>query len=201
MATSLSQMPGYRLAEYLVILNPLEDLRNRILNVKKEFADTFQAHNGSGGKPHLTLAKFIVWEMMEEKIVNSLKITAMGLPPFKVQLKDFGSLPTHTIYIEVQSKQAIQSVVRALRSSRRLMKSPEHDPYFIIDPYIPIARKLTSEQYDKAWPEYSHKHFTAGFIADGMLLLKRREGDKGYQIVQRFEFMNLPVSIRQGELF
>jgi hypothetical protein len=38
-------------------------------------------------------------------------------------------------------------------------------------------------------------------IADSMLLLKRPVGEKGYQVVQRFEFMNLPVATKQGELF
>ena len=38
-------------------------------------------------------------------------------------------------------------------------------------------------------------------IADGMLLLKRAAGEKAYRVVQRFEFMNMPVATRQGELF
>jgi hypothetical protein len=33
------------------------------------------------------------------------------------------------------------------------------------------------------------------------LLLKRRQGDLSWQIAQRFEFMNLPVTTKQGELF
>jgi hypothetical protein len=34
-----------------------------------------------------------------------------------------------------------------------------------------------------------------------MLLLKRRTGDKAWQIVDRLAFRNLPVAIKQGELF
>jgi len=34
-----------------------------------------------------------------------------------------------------------------------------------------------------------------------MLLLKRRQGDRNWQIAERFAFQNLPVSTRQGELF
>jgi hypothetical protein len=56
-------------------------------------------------------------------------------------------------------------------------------------------------QYEQGWLDYSHRHFTGRFIADGMLLLKRRVGTKAYQIVQRFEFMNLPVTTKQGDLF
>ena len=201
MTPSLSQMPGYRVAEYTIILNPHEDLRERIMHLKKDFGEHHQANGAIGGKPYITLAKFTVWEMMEEKIMSSLKITAMAMPALKIHLKDFGSLPSHTIYIDVQSKQAIQSIVRELQTSRRLMKTPGYEPFFNNDPFIPIARKLSSEQYDKAWLEYSHRHFTSAFIADAMLVLKRREGDRGYQIIQRFEFMNLPIAIRQGQLF
>jgi 2'-5' RNA ligase len=194
------QMPGYRNCEYLVILNPHEELRNKIIHVKNEFSTKFHASNTSG-KPHLTLVKFTAWELMEEKISNSLKIVGMAMPPFKVSLKDYGSFPSHTIFINVESKVAIRSLVKELKVARRLMRSPEGDPYFITDPYIPVATRLTPAQYEPAWLEYSHRKFTGSFIADSMLLLKRKAGDKGYQIAQRFEFMNLPVSTKQGELF
>ena len=36
-------MPGYRVYEYLLVLNPHEDLRNRITQVKKEFYEAFKA--------------------------------------------------------------------------------------------------------------------------------------------------------------
>jgi hypothetical protein len=34
-----------------------------------------------------------------------------------------------------------------------------------------------------------------------MLLLKRPIGELKYQILRRFEFQNLPVTTKQGELF
>ena len=77
----------------------------------------------------------------------------------------------------------------------------ENKPHFMLEPHITIGRKLKPWQYEKGWLEYSHKHFTGRFIADGMLLLKRPSGTHKYQVVQRFEFQNLPVTIKQGELF
>jgi 2'-5' RNA ligase len=126
----------------------------------------------------------------------------MGFPPFKVELKDYGSYPSHTIFINVISKLPIQNLVREIKQVQRLMKlDNEHKPYFIDEPNMTIACKLAPWQYEAAWLEYSNRHFTGRFIADGMLLLKRREGDKAFQIVQRFEFMNLPITTKQGELF
>ncbi|HEY0680337.1 MAG TPA: 2'-5' RNA ligase family protein [Chitinophagaceae bacterium] len=195
-------MPGYRRNEYLLVLNPHEELRNKIIAVKKEFNEKYKSQSAHGGKPHLTLAKFDQLEMMEERIVNRLKTVAMGFPPFKVELKDYGSYPSHTIFINVTSKLPIQNLVKEIKQLQRLMKlDTEHKPYFIEEPNMTIARKLVPWQYEKAWLEYSNRRFTGRFIADSMLLLKRREGDKAFQIVQRFEFMNLPVSIKQGELF
>jgi len=206
MQPNIHMIPGYRLCEFLLVLNPHEELRNRIMGVKKEFHDKYKSAGASkslvSGKPQLALVKFETLEMMEERIVNRLKTIAMGYHPFKVELKDFGSYPSHSIHINVVSKLPIQNLVRQIKEAQRLMKlDKEHKPHFIEEPQITIARKLVPWQYEQAWLEYSHKHFTGRFIADSMLLLKKREGQMAWQIVQRFEFMNLPVTTKQGALF
>ena len=198
----IQTIPGYRLCEFLLVLSPHEELWDRVVKIKREFYEAYKAPMALGGKPHLTLVKFNQYEMMEERIVNRLKTIAMGYRAFKVELKDFGSFPSHTIYINVISKLPIQNLVKQVREAQQLMKlNKDNKPHFIEEPHLIIARKLVPWQYEKAWLEYSNRHFTARFIADSMLLLKRREGDRAWQIVQRFEFMNLPVTTRQGELF
>ena len=140
---------------------------------------------------------------MEERLVNRLNMIAMGFHPIKVELRDYGSFPSHTIYINVVSKLPIQSLVKTIRTdAQRLMKlNDENKPHFILEPTINIARKLQPWQFEKGWLEYSHKHFTGRFIADGMLLLKRPLHEKAYQIVRRLSFQNLAVTTKQGELF
>jgi 2'-5' RNA ligase len=208
MKPSLQLMPGYIVNEYLVVLNPHEELRDRILQLKKEFHQQYKSPVSWGrpafreGRPHLALVKFSQYAMMEERIVNRLQTLAMGHPPFKVELKDFGSYPSHSIFIQVTSKEPIRSLVHEIRPAQQLMKlNPENKPHFIDEPQFNIARRLLPWQYEKGWLEYSHRKFTGRFIADGMLLLGRREGEQTYKIIRRFEFMNLSVSTRQGELF
>ena len=199
---SLIQIPGYRYNEYLLILNPHEDLRNKIIQVKKEFGEKYKAPIAFYTKPHIALVNFVQFDMMEEKIVNSLKTIAMGYAPFKVELKDYGSYPSHTIYINIESKMQVQNLIRELKSAQRLMTlNKDNKAHFLDNPNITIAGKLAPWQYEQAWVEYSHRHFTGRFIADSMLLIKRRVGEKPYQIVQRFDLMNLPVTTKQGELF
>ena len=97
----------------------------------------------------------------------------------------------------------IQNLVKEIRSqAQRLMKlNDENKPHFIMEPHLTVARKLLPWQYEKGWLEYSNKHFTGRFIADGMLLLKRAVGEMKYQIVEKFQFQNLPVVTKQGDLF
>ena len=196
-------IPGYRIYEYLLVLSPHEELWNRIMKVKEDFAQEYKSDHARWGKPHITLVNFLQYVMMEERVVNRLHTVAMGFPPFKVELKEFGSFPSHTIYINVNSKLPVQNLVKEIRTDgQRLMKlNDDNKPHFIMEPHLTIARKLKPWQYEKGWLEYSNKHFSGRFIADGMTLLRRPEGEMKYQLVQKFEFQNLPVATKQGELF
>jgi len=196
-------IPGYRIFEYMLVLNPHEELRNKVMKLRQEFNDEYKVTTALGGKPNILLANFLQYEMMEERLLNRLKVVAMGFHPIKVELRDFGSFPSHTIYINIVSKVPIQSLVKEVRhETQRLMKlNNDNKPHFILEPHLTIARKLQPWQYEKGWLEYSNRNFTGRFIADGMLLLKRPLDEKKYQVVQRFEFQNLPVTTKQGELF
>ncbi len=188
--------------EYMLVLNPHEELRNRITQVRKEFQETYKTPVAIGGKPHLALVRFSQLALMEDRIVQRLRTIAMGFCPFKVELKNFGSLPTHSIYINVISKLPVRNLVTEIRDIQRLMKTDkDNKAHFIDEPNLLIARRLLPWQYERGWLEYGHKHFTGRFIADGMLLLRRREGEMAWQIAERLAFQNLPVATRQGELF
>src|SRR5690606_10378262 len=153
-------------------------------------------------KPVLRLARFFSYQMTAAKLLNPFKIAAMARRSFKVMLKNYGSYPNHTLFNKAEeSKVTVQVLMKDINSAKRLIKGPGQPPHFNSDFNIPLAIKLTPLQYDKMLEDYRNRQFTGHFIADSMLLLKRREGEKNYQIAARFEFQNLPVSVKQGELF
>jgi 2'-5' RNA ligase len=196
-------MPGYKIYEYLLVLNPHEALRDKIMQVKQYFFDTYKNPSAVYDKPHVTLVNFVQYGLMEERLINRLQSVAMGFQPIKIELKDYGSFPSHTIYINVTSRGPVLALVKNIRAeAQRLMKlNDENKPHFIMEPPLTIARKLLPWQYEKGWLEFSNLNFTGRFIADAMLLLSRPLNEMKYQIVQRFEFKNLPVSTVQGYLF
>jgi len=203
MKTIVNTIPGYQVYEYLLVIDPHKELWDKIVNVKNEFAENYKSDHARWGQPHITLVNFVQYGMMEERLLNRLRIVAMAATPFKVELRDFGSFPSHTIFINVVSKVPLQGLVKNIRhEAQRLMKlNDDNKPHFILEPHLTIARKLQPWQYEKGWLEYSNKNFTGRFIADAMLLLKRPAGEVKYKVVQRFKFQNLPVSTKQGELF
>jgi len=193
---------GYLVNEYAVVLEPHEELCNTIMEEKKIFSEAFQCPEAMHVKPRITLVHFKQHELIEPHIVRQVKNIATSLSDFKVELKNFGSFPSHTIYISVVSKVQIMDIVKELKSSQKLMKfDDDNKPHFLTEPNISIARKLLPWQYEKAWLEYERKHFHGRFIADHVLLLKRRENTKMWKTANRFDFKNEKTDLSQGALF
>src|ERR1700744_4122474 len=121
--------------EYLLVLPPREELCARIQKVKKDFYEVYKAPTAIGGKPYIALTRFTQLELMEERILQRLRTIAMGYSPFKVELKDFGSFPSHTIFINVTSKLPIRQLTGEIKDVQRLMKlDKDHKPHFIHEP-------------------------------------------------------------------
>src|SRR4051812_21696040 len=196
------QVPAYHTYDYLLILSPHEALSEKIIDIKEAFAKKYKLSTAISARPYLTLLKFMQLGVSEERIVNRLRTIATAQAPIKVELKDFGHYPSHTIYINVTSKVPLLNLSKALREAQSLLKyNPDHKPFFLNEPHLTIARKLVPWQYEKAWLEYSNTSFTGRFIANKMTLVKRKVDHVTYQHVADFEFQDTPVAGMQGSLF
>jgi 2'-5' RNA ligase len=197
----LKTTPGYRLNEYKLVI-PLPDaLQQKISGIRTEFGQHY-SYKPDQGRVHISLVMFSQLQMMEDKIKQRLRAISMGEAPFKIELKDYGVFPSHTIYINISTREPVKRLMRSVREIQNILRTDkDHKAHFLQDPVISIARKLKPWQYEKAWLEYSHRQFTGRFIAEAMLLLKRPEGSIPWQIVERMELQNLPVITKQGGLF
>lgn len=193
---------GYRINEYAVVLQPHEELCNIIMAEKKSFAQNFQCPEALHIKPRITLVHFKQHDLIEPHIIRQLQNISMALCSFKTELKNFGSYPSHTVYINVVSKVQVMDIVKRLKAAQKFMKlDDENKPHFLTEPHINIARKLLPWQYEKSWLEYEHKHFHGRFIADHILLLKRKENTQMWHTAVKFEFKNIKTGTTQGNLF
>lgn len=192
----------HRIAEYLLVLEPHEALKQTIQQVKQYFADTYECPTAAYSKPHITLLNCMQFDMVETRWIPRLQRIVAGTTPFMVELTDFGSFPTHTIYINVRTKNQIVDFVKSLKPLQAMLKlNQEHKPHFITEPHLTIARKLLPWQYEKAWLEYSNSQFTGRFMADHVLLMRKRLDEKKYEIVNRFKMLGLKQTVEQITLF
>ena len=194
-------IPGHQLFEYLLVIDPHEELRHKIEKSRLQLTEKYRIQQSQTGRPHLSLLRFTAIKMMEEKIVNRLQLIAMAEKPFVVELRDYDSYPMHAIFIKIANQPRVLQLIKNLKQARPLMKAAGDDPHFLQDPQIALAGRLPKEKYLEIMKEYLHKKFTGKFMADAMLLLCRTKNEKRYQIVKRFEFECLPVSTAQGVLF
>jgi 2'-5' RNA ligase len=199
MFTSLN---GHHFSEYLLVLEPHEALQQQILQLKKHFAESYDCPTAVYSKPHITLLSCLQYTMAETRWIPRLERIIAAADPFMVELSDFGSFPTHTIFIQVKTKNTIIELVKSLRPLQPMIKTDkEHKPHFIMDPHMTIARKLLPWQYEKGWLEYSNTQFTGKFMANHVLLMRKQMDAKKYEVIQRFKLLGHKQTIEQSSLF
>ena len=140
--------------------------------------------------------------MAESRWLPRLERIVAAADPFMVELSDFGSFPTHTIFIQMKTKNPIIDLVKSLRPLQSMIKTDkDHKPHFIMDPHLTIARKLLPWQYEKGWLEYSNSQFTGKFMADHVLLMRKQMDTKKYEVIKRFKLLGQKQTIEQSSLF
>jgi 2'-5' RNA ligase len=193
--------PGLRLYEYRLVTDIPEAQRLEIERERLRLAASYGMHQPQTGRPHIALARFKAVKAMEEKILYQLKMIAMAEKPFTAALQDYDGYPMHAIFIQIANQQRVLDLIKNLKQARPLMKLAGDEPHFMLDPQIVLAGRLENDQYMEIMHAYEHRKFTAGFIVDAFLLLRRAEDEQCYQLVKRFELGCLPVYEKQGVLF
>ncbi len=194
-------LPGYRVNDYIIVLPLPDDLKEEVQCIKKNFAEAYQAKQALT-QPLIILSAFQGLALSEERIDSRLSAITRSLAPAKIELRDFGSFPTHSIYIHITSKVAVAGIVRELKKMQALMKpDKDHKPYFIDEAHLAICKKLRPWQYEKAWLEYSHHDFTGRFIAGSLQLLRKEESRDHFETVGTYAFVGEEEKMSQGDLF
>ncbi|MFV0605494.1 MAG: 2'-5' RNA ligase family protein [Niabella sp.] len=191
------------IAKYVLLIHPRKDLGEKINQLKLNFCKKYKMPERITRMPSITLVSFTQYIGFEERIKNKLRSLSISQAPFPIEMQDYGSLPSHTIYINILSRPAIQSLAKLIRAeTQQFMKlDNDHKPYFMMDPVIPIAQRLKPWQYEQAWLEYSHRSFQGKFIANNMLLLSKKTDEEKYKWVECFEFQDIPILPKQAVLF
>jgi len=188
--------------EYLLVIVPNEEVCEKIMTLKQHFSTNYQCPQALHVKPQITLLKFSHYELSESRFVNRFRNIAMVNAPFKITLNDFGSYPSHTIYVHIQTTNQLTILTKELKQVQAFIKPDnQHKPHYITEPIISIAHKLLPWQYERGWLELSNTHFNTSFTVTELQLLKRKEGGNGYKLSARFPLLNNVKRLEQASMF
>ncbi len=192
---------GFSLYEYLLIIEPNEQIQKQLRAFKQYFLKSYRYPNAIVSKGHITLMRFIQYDTYEPQIIKKLDQLASATLPFDIKLEGFGSFG-HTLFVDVKSIEPIRKLVASRRSElRSLLNTKGYSTYFVTKPHVTIARNLTPSQNDAIWPTWNRTKYTGTFQAKNMILLKRKIGGHPYSVVRKFSFLGLLPRFTQGKLF
>jgi len=192
---------GLNLNEYLLIIEPENQIRQQIHSLKRLFKQRHRFENAIVSKAHLTLMRCLQYESYERLLARKLQAIAATVKPFGVELQGFGNFG-HTLYIDVKTVVPILDIVSNRKTELRpFVYNSKNTPFFVRRPHITIARSLTPAQCSSAWTIWNRMSYQAYFQAKHMVLLKRRVGTHTYHQVEKFTFGGHTPYPVQGRLF
>jgi 2'-5' RNA ligase len=169
---AISAGGGDRRAEYLLVIYPYGDLRDRLLEEQQQFSADYAITVRN--RPHITMAVFQAAEGMEDTLIRWIHRICQRYPCFELTLNNYSGMPPHTIYLRVQDPQPFRRLMQQLRAIDHYVRSSGCPPVNLIErPFLSIAGGLTEQVYNRAMPDYSRKTFHDSFAVTELVLLKR----------------------------
>lgn len=198
----MEQVKDFDLCEYQLVVEPHESLQKEIELMKRDFAEHYSLATTTD-KPRLTILRFTQFQSSETQVINKFKKLSHDLSSCKFEIRDFGSQPSHTIFLKIVSRKHIDALSRQIKSAMQgfLKIDDDHKPFFIPEPQITIARKIPERQFDEAWLKYRNTSFTGRFIAEEMKLMKRHKPWQPYKYLLSIPFSGDHLKSKQITLF
>jgi hypothetical protein len=192
----------YLINQYMVIIKPGERVKNRMRRIRETWKQQYNLLPSQMQGGFILLTRFWQYKHLEQKVLDRLHLIAMDTAPFKVHLKDYAFLPQESIGLQIENPAGIYHIVKKMQRDPRPFKTPQHHPYFNLQPKaLWLAKKLLPQQFDQIAATLRKRHFTADFIADSLMVLRKAGNDSRWIVAGEYPLQNFAVLSEQGVLF
>lgn len=174
------------LNRYRLILDLPPAVKKRFVTTRSKLDAFFRGMHMPGGQPFIDLVHFEGYETEEINWLSELHKVAQGMMPFKMHLKGFALLNGTEIYIAIEEKNSVQSLLKRIGRLQPYWKEARLNPL----PRITLAKGLHQWQLEKCWPYFEKQAFRSYFIMNRVLLLKQMPGYRSWQIERSILFEN-----------
>jgi 2'-5' RNA ligase len=188
--------------DYQLIIRPPERVRARLDQVRQRLQEQLLPFSQwAPGKNHVPVASFSQYAQLESKLTDRLQEIASQVPPFVMQIENYGALLHHTVHFRLLESAGFAQLLQYLRREQTALQVMHQSARLASLPKINVAYKLGPTDFENAWHYFKSKKLHLHFVADGMLLLRRRHASEKWQIIRRLGFENQPALQQQGVLF
>lgn len=176
---------------YFLAIVPKQPLRDRIRELKQEFAMAYHTKASLRSPAHITLHMPFQWKPDKEDILfKALSKLAGDVSNFSIELNGFGAFKPRVIYLNVIAPEILhelqQSISRMMKREFNIFNANWRDYPF--NPHLTLAfRDLRPAYFDQAWKENKDRVFNESFEADSLVLLKHNQ--KEWEIFKEFPFL------------
>ncbi len=190
-----SEFLGDNECEYLLVINPSKSVGNEMRRIKKYFAEKYHYVKAEKTQPHITLAVFRTDESKEKYLTEAIEEVCRYSYPFEVKLSNYNFIPSHNIHVDVRNPSAIMDVVKGLRSLKEKSELLGTRYFFCQHPHITIAGGLQEETFLKAKKDFESRTYQNSFIADSVVLLRRKTQYERCLVIKEFEFRDTRLGV------
>ncbi len=175
-------VPSSKQYEYLLVIAPPPHIRQEIESLKKRFHRQFDHYQAIASKPDIILCNFLQSETMEPEMVRAIAKVSERCEPFHLKLDGFDHFKPHTIFNKIVNPEEVSEVSKKLKQELKLaVKNHFH-------PHLAIAKGLDKEKFSRATSEFYLIDYTAHFLVNSIVLLRRESGLSKCDMVREFKF-------------
>ena len=121
-------------------------------------------------------------------MTDAIEQTCRHSYPFEIILNNYNFFPHHTLYIDIKNLTAVANLVKGLKSVKENSALLGTRYHFYNHPHLTIARGFNEETFIKAKKDFESRTYKNSFIADSIVLLKRKTQNDKCLVIKEFEF-------------
>ncbi|CAN5415386.1 hypothetical protein BH10BAC3_BH10BAC3_18920 [soil metagenome] len=161
--------------EYMLVINADKRVKQELTAERRIFLDKYNTGIHDADDTSITVMSFAATEDMEGTIIRWMQRIFGQQESFIVTLNNYSGYPPNNIHLRVQYTQAFQRLGKELKVIDNYVKSYGLPAARISNhPHLTLARRIPEDIYTKAMFDYARRDFYGSFIANELVLLKRK---------------------------
>lgn len=163
------------LCEYQLVACPDKPVMEQLMAEKSHFSAHYPDSANTAFLPFIPVIDFQAAEGMENTLIRWMHKIISSHQVFGVTLNDFSGIKPHTLYIRVKDHLPFQQLGSALQVIEPFLNNNgSAGRYTIARPHLDLARQLKAATYHQAVEIYAQRNFTATFLVNELVLMRRQ---------------------------